>query len=99
MILLTSISMLLYTTLFGIGRSVVLPVVYQIPVVHRLLKPFAAHFLRGSFTFTLLLRNWALIQRAYVLGLLTVLNWEFAEVVFDGYVAEVRVSAKHVDFV
>ncbi|THH32208.1 hypothetical protein EUX98_g1993 [Antrodiella citrinella] len=36
----------------------------------------------------LLFRNWTLISRAYILGLLTILNWEFAETVFDFYVAE-----------
>ncbi|TCD63234.1 hypothetical protein EIP91_005819 [Steccherinum ochraceum] len=88
MVLLTALSLALHTCVFGLGRSLVLPIIFKLPVVSMLIRPFAAHFLRGPLSFTLFIRNWALIRRAYALGLFTTLNWEFAETVFDTYVAE-----------
>lgn len=92
MTLITVISIALYTGLFGFARSIVLPVIYRLPIIPRLLRPFTAHFLRGPLSLTLLLRNWSLVRRAFVLGFITVTSWEFAEVVFDSYVAEVSAS-------
>lgn len=77
-------------SVFALARSVVLPLLFQVPVLNRFLRPFMAHFLRGPWTVTLLTRHWSLVSRAFYLALTTVGIWEFAESAFDGVVAEVR---------
>ncbi|EMD32361.1 hypothetical protein CERSUDRAFT_118729 [Gelatoporia subvermispora B] len=72
-----------HTLLFGLARSIALPVVFRIPIVSRFLRPFMAHFLRGRFTLTLLARHWSLITRTFYLGITTLAGWEFAESAFD----------------
>ncbi|KAH8078741.1 nucleoporin protein Ndc1-Nup [Cristinia sonorae] len=88
MAILVAISTSVNTVIFGLGRSLVLPILFRLPIIPRFLKPFTAHFLRGPLSFSLLFRNWSLIQSSYNLALFTVLNWEFAEAVFDTYVSE-----------
>ncbi|EIW56161.1 uncharacterized protein TRAVEDRAFT_172114 [Trametes versicolor FP-101664 SS1] len=75
-------------SVFALARSVVLPLLFQVPVLNRFLRPFMAHFLRGPWTVTLLTRHWSLVSRAFYLALTTVGIWEFAESAFDGVVAE-----------
>lgn len=87
--LLTAMGTAVYVLLFGLTRSTILPVLFKIPFLSRLLRPFLAHFLRGSFTLILLTKNWGLIFRAFMLGLMSVATWDFAESLFDSYVAEV----------
>ncbi|KAI0367282.1 hypothetical protein BV20DRAFT_970683 [Pilatotrama ljubarskyi] len=77
-----------HLAVFAFARSVVLPLLFQIPLVHRILRPFTAHFLRGAWTVTLIGRHWSLISRAFYLALTTVGVWEFAESAFDAIVAE-----------
>ncbi|KZT06677.1 uncharacterized protein LAESUDRAFT_759175 [Laetiporus sulphureus 93-53] len=69
----------LHAVLFGFARSVVLPVLHLLPFVSQILRPFTAHFLRGSFTLTLLFRQWPLICRTFYLAMTTVACWETAE--------------------
>ena len=77
---------------FGIARTFVLPVLFRIPVVSMLLRPVAAHFLKGSWTLTLLLHHTSIIRRAFYLGRLTMVVWELAEGAFDAIVSEVSHS-------
>ncbi|KAI0946721.1 hypothetical protein AcW1_010106 [Taiwanofungus camphoratus] len=72
-----------HTLLFGFARSVLLPLLYSVPFLPRVLRPFSAHFLRGPWTFVLLVRHWPLVCRTFCLGLSTVLIWEFAESPID----------------
>ncbi|KAI9069396.1 hypothetical protein FKP32DRAFT_1617269 [Trametes sanguinea] len=77
-----------HLTVFAVARSVVLPLLFQVPLVHRVLRPFTAHFLRGAWTVSLLTRHWSLVSRAFYLALTTVAVWEYAESAFDAIVAE-----------
>lgn len=78
-----------HALLFGLARSIALPVLMKVPFVPRILRPFMAHFLRGAWSITLLTRHFTLILRAFFLGLMTMANWDFAESIFDSSVAEV----------
>ncbi|KAI0635379.1 nucleoporin protein Ndc1-Nup [Trametes polyzona] len=82
-------------SVFALARSVVLPLLFQVPLLHRVLRPFTAHFLRGAWTVTLFSRHWALVSRAFYLALTTVGIWEFAESAFDAIVAEPIHVAQH----
>ncbi|KAI0666450.1 nucleoporin protein Ndc1-Nup [Trametes maxima] len=84
----TSLVTVAHLTTFAFIRSVALPLLFQVPFVHLVLRPFTAHFLRGAWTVTLLTRHWSLISRAFYLALTTVGIWEFAESAFDAIVAE-----------
>ncbi|KAI0777424.1 nucleoporin protein Ndc1-Nup [Trametes elegans] len=77
-----------HLVVFAVARSVALPLLFQLPFVHTVLRPFTAHFLRGAWTITLLTRHWSLVSRAFYLALTTVGIWEFAESAFDAIVAE-----------
>ena len=79
-----------YLAIFSITRSAIFPLVYQIPLISMLLRPFTAHFLRGQWTLMLFTRHWPLITRTFYLALSTIGIWEFAESSFDNIVAEVR---------
>ena len=78
-----------YIAVFAIVRSAVFPIVYQLPLVSWVLRPFTAHFLRGQWTLMLFSRHWPLITQAFYLALSTVGIWEFAESSFDNIVAQV----------
>ncbi|PIL27114.1 hypothetical protein GSI_10255 [Ganoderma sinense ZZ0214-1] len=84
-----------YLVAFAFARSAVLPALYQLPLVPRLLRPFTAHFLRGQWTPLLLARHWSLVRRAFYLALTTVGLWEFVESSFDAIAAEPVAVAGH----
>ncbi|PFH45653.1 hypothetical protein AMATHDRAFT_8848 [Amanita thiersii Skay4041] len=65
-----------------------LPILYKLPLLHYLLRPFTAHFLRGSWTITLPARNFLLLIRSFFLGYSTLLSWEFAEAFFEVYISQ-----------
>ncbi|KAF9022291.1 hypothetical protein BDZ89DRAFT_1163331 [Hymenopellis radicata] len=65
----------------------VLRVFLRLPLIRTLLKPFVAHFAKGSYSFILLFRNLALLGRAWVLAWSTLSMWEVAEMIFDSYVS------------
>ncbi|KAL4251139.1 NDC1 family protein [Abortiporus biennis] len=88
MLILAALSITVHTSLFALTRSVVLPILYKVPILSRFLRPFSAHFLRGSFSLVLLAKNWSLVWRTFVVAYFTAVNWEFAEGVFDSLVAE-----------
>ncbi|KAI0691477.1 nucleoporin protein Ndc1-Nup [Cytidiella melzeri] len=77
-----------HALLFVLSRSIALPILFKLPIISRLLRPFAAHFLRGSWSLSLLAKNGGLIFRAWTLGFMTVANWEFADSLFDTVVVE-----------
>ena len=81
--LFVSLTTIAYVTLFGLVRSLVLPTVYALPYIPQFLRPFTAHFLRGPWTLTLLLRNWSLVWRTFFLGVTTAACWELAESPMD----------------
>ncbi len=96
-VILTSLVYTLMVTIahlaaFALTRSTVLPLLFQLPFVSMLLRPFTAHFLRGQWTLMLLNRHWSLVSRTFYLALSTVGIWEFAESSFDSIVAEVCVD-------
>ncbi|THH13906.1 hypothetical protein EW146_g6361 [Bondarzewia mesenterica] len=77
-----------YTVAFGLVRSLALPVLLRLPGVSMILRPFYAHFLRGSWTIVLFLRHWPLLCRSSFLGLSIVTSWDFTERLFDEKVQE-----------
>ena len=87
-LLLTTLGSATHIALFGFARSIVLPFAFRLPILSQLLRPFFAHFLRGSLSLTLLTRHFGLIFRASMLGFTTVASWDFAESLFDTFVAE-----------
>ena len=88
-LLLTSLSLSVHLTIFAVSRSLFLPILFKIPLLNRVLRPFVAHFTRGGWTIGLLFKNIGLIGRAGFCGWAMLSLWEFAERVFDTVVAEV----------
>jgi nucleoporin NDC1 len=87
----TIVSFVAYTLAFGLMRAVTLPILFQIPLVSHLLRPFLGHFIRGRWSLFLLWRNRGLAWHSFLLSLTTIGAWEFAENLFDEKVQEVRV--------
>ena len=85
----TFFSPIISTLLFGLTRFILLPISFNIPILHQILHPFGAHFLRGGWTLWLPMRNLSLVFRAYFLAFSTVAGWEWAEQLFDIFVSEV----------
>lgn len=85
----TTATFLTYTLAFGLMRAVVLPILFQIPLVSHLFRPFLGHFVRGRWSLLLLWRNRTLAWHSFLLGLTTASAWEFAESLFDEKVQEV----------
>ncbi|KAG6860815.1 hypothetical protein C0995_007316 [Termitomyces sp. Mi166 len=83
--LLATLALPLAALAFGLVR-LVLPLVYKLPLLHILLRPFTAHFLRGSWTIFLPLRHISLLVRAWFLAFTTLATWEFSNVIFDTFV-------------
>lgn len=74
-----------------------LPILYKLPLLSLALRPFTAHFLKGSWTASLLLWNLALVFRAWCLAFSTLLNWELVDALFDGVTEPGLVSALSAD--
>ena len=75
--------------LFVVGRVVILPILFKIPLVSHMLRPFVAHFLRG-YTPVLLFTQFPTILRAFALGITTLASWEVSEILFDNSISEVH---------
>ncbi|OJA18737.1 hypothetical protein AZE42_12235 [Rhizopogon vesiculosus] len=88
MFLFTAFSSMTYSIAFGLSRMLVLPLLLKLPVVSSLIRPFVAHFARGSWTLSLPISHWTLLVRSFTMGLMTLMNWEFAESLFDAYVPQ-----------
>lgn len=88
MILFTSFSSMVYSVAFGLSRMLVLPLLLKLPVVSSIVRPFIGHFSKGAWTLTLPISHWSLLVRSFMMGLVTVMSWEFAESLFDAYVPQ-----------
>ncbi|KAG0696162.1 nucleoporin protein Ndc1-Nup [Suillus ampliporus] len=88
MTLFTSFSSMVYGVAFGLSRLLVLPLLLKLPVVSSVVRPFIAHFARGPWTLSLPILHWSLLVRSFMMGLVTVMSWEFAESLFDAYVPQ-----------
>ncbi|KAI6041097.1 nucleoporin protein Ndc1-Nup [Pisolithus marmoratus] len=86
--LFTLVTLTIYNVVFGLMRVIVLPILLRIPLMRSLLRPFAAHFIRGPWTLVLPLRHLRLESRTFLLGLITLANWEFAETLFNLYIPQ-----------
>ncbi|KAH7929157.1 hypothetical protein BV22DRAFT_1057443 [Leucogyrophana mollusca] len=86
--LFTAFSLILYNITFGLTRLFILPVLFRLPVIRSLLRPFTSHFLRGAWTLTLPMRHFSLELHTFTLGLSTLASWEFAEALFDVYIPQ-----------
>jgi len=87
----TTATFVSYTLAFGLTRAIALPILFQIPLVSHLFRPFLGHFIRGRWSLLLLWRNRTLAWHSFLLGLTTISAWEFAESLFDEKVQEVSV--------
>lgn len=87
----TTATFITYTLAFGLMRAIALPILFQIPLVSHLFRPFFGHFIRGRWSLLLLWRNRTLAWHSFLLGLTTISAWEFAENLFDEKVQEVGV--------
>lgn len=85
-VVFTSLAIFAAATIFALAR-LSLPALYQIPFVSIFLRPFTAHFLKGPWTFSLLLNHYTVWSRAWLLGFSTFLNWEIADSLFENVVA------------
>ncbi|KAJ8591574.1 hypothetical protein M405DRAFT_814190 [Rhizopogon salebrosus TDB-379] len=88
MFLFTTFSSMVYSVAFGLSRILVLPLLLKLPVVSILVRPFAVHFAKGPWTLSLPISHWPLLVRSFTMGLTTLMNWEFAESLFDAYVPQ-----------
>ena len=86
----TTVTFAVYMLAFALVRAVLLPILFQIPLVSHFLRPFLGHFIRGRWSLVYLWRNRALAWHSFFLGLATIWGWEFAESLFDDKVQEVR---------
>lgn len=77
--------------MFGICRSVLLPIMLYIPVLGAMIRPFAGLFLRprNGWTIWLPLRHTGLLGRTYLLSTATAATWEWATALFDEFVSAV----------
>ena len=85
----TTIAISVASALFALAR-ILLPVLYKLPLLPIVLRPFTGHFLRGPWTFSLPLRHFGLLARAWLLGFSTFISWEISECLFEKIVAEVK---------
>lgn len=92
----TAATFVAYILAFGLVRAAALPILFQIPLVSHLLRPFLGHFIRGRWSLVLLWRSRALAWQTFLLGVTTIGGWEFAEGVFDDKVQEVRVIFRRI---
>ncbi|KAG5351222.1 hypothetical protein C0989_007373 [Termitomyces sp. Mn162] len=82
--LLATLALSLTASVFGIIRST-LPLVYKLPLLRIILRPFTAHFLRGPWTIFLPLRHVSLLIKSWFLGFTTLATWEFSNEIFDTF--------------
>jgi len=87
-IIFTTLSIASASVFTGLARFS-LPVFFKVPLLSMLLRPFVAHFLKGSWTVTLPLYHAKLLFRAWFLSFSTFMIWETADDLFENVVAEV----------
>ncbi|KAF7760343.1 hypothetical protein Agabi119p4_11019 [Agaricus bisporus var. burnettii] len=84
---LSAMVMPVTASVFALTR-LFLPIVYKLPILPSFLKPFTAHFLRGSWTIVLPFSHINLICRAFCLGFISFFTWEILDTLFDLNVAK-----------
>ncbi|KAK7047372.1 hypothetical protein VNI00_006603 [Paramarasmius palmivorus] len=90
--ILTTMILPVASLLFVICR-VLLPILFKVPILPIFLRPFTAHFLRGTWSLLLPFYHYGLLFRAWFLGFTTIATWEFSEALFDTFIPQpVRVS-------
>ncbi|KAL5532237.1 hypothetical protein ACEPAF_5806 [Sanghuangporus sanghuang] len=94
MVMLSATSTACSLVIFAILRSIMLPVLYRLPVIHSLLRPFVAHFLRPTYTLSFLWTHIGLIIRAFFLALTSHVLWEVPSSLFDALFS-VPIAATH----
>lgn len=72
--------------LFVLGR-LGLALLYRVPVLPVLLRPFTAHFLRGSWAIALPIKHVGLLGSCVVVGALTTALWEAVFYLFDSFIS------------
>ncbi|ESK92447.1 transmembrane protein 48 [Moniliophthora roreri MCA 2997] len=76
-----------------VALRLVLPILFKVPIVPILLRPFMAHFLRGTWSLLLPFYHYGLLFRAWFMGFTTIAIWEFLESLFDALIPQpIRVS-------
>ncbi|KAI0300488.1 nucleoporin protein Ndc1-Nup [Multifurca ochricompacta] len=91
----TTATFAVYILAFGLMRAIALPLLFHVPLVSHLFRPFLSHFLRGRWALVHLFRNRGLVWHTFLLGLTTIGEWEFAESLFDNKVQEPLAVAPH----
>lgn len=86
--IVSTLTLPITAVLFGLAR-ITLPIVYRLPLVPSLLRPFTAHFLRGSWTILLPLFHLPLILKAWFIAFTTLTIWEFTNAIFDTIIFQV----------
>ncbi|RDB16603.1 Nucleoporin NDC1 [Hypsizygus marmoreus] len=89
----TTLTVPFSAVIFGLARMT-LPAIYQLPLLHYFLRPFTAHFLRGSWTIFLPFRHLALLSRAWFLGFTTIFTWELSNGLFDTFIYQPVIVAQ-----
>lgn len=92
----STFSLTLACAVFLVLRSG-LPVLYEIPFLPIILRPFTAHFLKGSWSVSLLLWNFTLVFRAWFLAFSTLLTWELVDTFFDNVTEPAALSLHSAD--
>ncbi|KAF8677924.1 hypothetical protein AX14_004725, partial [Amanita brunnescens Koide BX004] len=80
--ILTTLSTPLTCITFGLSR-LSLPLFYRLPLLPYLLKPFTAHFLRGTWTLLLPLHHFPLLLRGWFIAFTTLFTWESSSLLFE----------------
>ncbi|KAF8344848.1 nucleoporin protein Ndc1-Nup [Amanita rubescens] len=80
--ILATLSTPLTCIAFGLSRFA-LPLLYRAPLLPYILKPFTAHFIRGSWTLFLPLHHFPLLVRGWSIAYTTLLTWESASLLFE----------------
>ncbi|KAF9466851.1 nucleoporin protein Ndc1-Nup [Collybia nuda] len=92
-VLFTSVTVTFSAVVFGLVRFA-LPLVYKLPILPFFLRPFTAHFLRGSWTILLPFQHVSLLMRAWFLGITTMFIWESTNALFDTFIPQ-PISISH----
>ncbi|KAF9044200.1 nucleoporin protein Ndc1-Nup [Panaeolus papilionaceus] len=83
----TTMSLVASMATFAAMRTV-LPILFKFPILPLFLRPFTAHFVKGSWSFLLPFFHLSLLFRAWLLAFTTFFVWDLADSLFDTVVAE-----------
>ncbi|PPR04189.1 hypothetical protein CVT24_010737 [Panaeolus cyanescens] len=83
----TTLTLTASMTTFAALRAI-LPVFFKLPIIPLFLRPFTAHFIKGSWTFLLPFFHISLLFRGWLLAFTTFFLWDVADSLFDSVVSE-----------